>query len=54
MGCDVCCRGLAEIPRLTIAEWGLLRERLILLPLKQCHAIVSDVAELSCRLQEAE
>jgi hypothetical protein len=54
MGCDGCCRRLAEIPRLAIAEWAFLREGLLLLPLKQFHEIVSDVAELSCWLQEAE
>jgi hypothetical protein len=53
-GCDGCCRRLAEIPRLAIAEWAFLREGLLLLPLKQFHEIVSDVAELSCWLQEAE
>ena len=30
-GCDGCCRRLAEIPQLTIAEWDLLREGLSLL-----------------------
>ena len=46
-GCDGCCRRLAEIPQLTMAEWDLLREGLLLLPLKQFHEIVSEVAELS-------
>jgi Fe-S-cluster containining protein len=49
MGCDGCCRRLAEIPRLTIAEWDLLREGLDLLPPEQLQGIVRDVAELSDR-----
>jgi Fe-S-cluster containining protein len=32
MGCDACCRRLADIPRLTAAEWNLLREALVMLP----------------------
>jgi Fe-S-cluster containining protein len=28
MGCDGCCRRLAEIPRLTAAEWDLLKDGL--------------------------
>ena len=31
-GCDGCCRRLAEIPKLTGAEWALLREGLSALP----------------------
>lgn len=27
-GCDLCCRRLAEVPRLTAAEWDALREGL--------------------------
>ncbi|MDO8294493.1 MAG: YkgJ family cysteine cluster protein [Gallionella sp.] len=27
-GCDSCCRRLAEVPQLTLAEWELLREGL--------------------------
>jgi Fe-S-cluster containining protein len=27
-GCDSCCRQLAEVPQLTLAEWDLLREGL--------------------------
>ena len=49
-GCDGCCRRLAEIPRLTIAEWSLLREGLLLLPPEQLHEIIKDVAELSSQL----
>jgi hypothetical protein len=28
MGCDGCCRRLAEIPRLTAVEWDLLQDGL--------------------------
>ena len=31
-GCDACCRQLAALPRLTRAEWELLREGLAALP----------------------
>jgi Fe-S-cluster containining protein len=31
-GCDTCCRRLAEVPRLTQAEWAYLREGLASLP----------------------
>lgn len=31
-GCDACCRSLADIPRMTRAEWLLLRDRLAALP----------------------
>ena len=47
MGCDGCCRRLAEIPQLTMAEWDLLREGLVLLPPEQLQGIVRDVAKLS-------
>lgn len=30
-GCDSCCRRLAEVPRLSMAEWDLLREGLVTL-----------------------
>ena len=35
-GCDGCCRRLAEIPRLTIFEWTLLREGLHSLIFLEC------------------
>ena len=47
MGCDSCCRRLAEIPLLTEVEWDLLREGLLLLPAEQFQKIVQGVAELS-------
>ena len=50
VGCDNCCRRLAEIPQLTMAEWNLLREGLHLLAPEQLHEIIKDVAELSSQL----
>jgi len=38
-GCDGCCRRLAEMPRLTAAEWDCLREGLAALPSEQLAAI---------------
>ena len=35
-GCDGCCRRLAEIPQLTMAEWDLLRERIHSLIFLEC------------------
>ena len=45
-GCDGCCRRLAEIPQLTIAEWDLLREGLSLLTPELLKAIDLNVAQL--------
>lgn len=43
-GCDHCCRSLAEVPRLTGAEWELLREGL--------EALSSDArAQVRARLE---
>lgn len=47
MGCDGCCRRLAEIPRLTEAEWELLKEGLIGLPPEQFREIARQVAALA-------
>ena len=38
-GCDSCCRRLAEMPRLTAAEWGLLRDALAALPAQRLGEI---------------
>jgi Fe-S-cluster containining protein len=46
-GCDGCCRRLAEIPRLTAAEWDRLREGLAALPPDQLREIRRDVAALA-------
>ena len=38
-GCDSCCRHLAEEPRLTAAEWALLRDALAALPAQRLAEI---------------
>lgn len=43
-GCDTCCRRLAELPRLTKAEWGLLRPALAALPGERLVQIRREVA----------
>jgi len=50
MGCDGCCHRLAEIPRLTEAEWDLLRDGLSDLPAEILQEITQTVAELSTQL----
>lgn len=47
MGCDGCCRRLAAVPRLTEAEWELLREGLAALPSDQLLEIGQDIAALA-------
>ena len=44
VGCDNCCRRLAEIPQLTMAEWNFLREGLHLLAPEHLHEIIKGVA----------
>lgn len=46
-GCDTCCRRLAEVPRLTAAEWALLREGLAALPAEPLEEIRQSVAALA-------
>lgn len=46
-GCDQCCRRLAEMPRLTVAEWELLRDALSLLPPERLQEIGRNVARLA-------
>lgn len=46
-GCDGCCRRLAEIPRLTAAEWELLREGLAALPPELLREIGRNIAALA-------
>ena len=46
MGCDGCCRQLAEIPRLTEAEWVCLQEGLAELTPEQMRKIAQAVADL--------
>lgn len=38
-GCDSCCRRLAEMPRLTAAEWDLLRDGLAAVSAERLQAI---------------
>ncbi len=45
-GCEGCCHRLAEIPRLTEAEWRLLSKGLALLDEKLLRRICKDVAAL--------
>lgn len=50
-GCDACCRRLAAEPRLTAAEWDLLRAGLAALPAERLRPIAADVATLDGRSQ---
>ena len=47
MGCDNCCKRLAEIPRLTAAEWNLLQEGLAALPSEQLVEIGKGISALA-------
>lgn len=47
LGCDSCCRRLAEIPRLTAAEWDWLRQGLAALPPEQLREIGQNIAALA-------
>lgn len=46
-GCDGCCRQLADVPQLTLAEWDLLREGLAELPAARLQEIGRNMAALS-------
>jgi len=46
-GCDTCCRRLAELPQLTAAEWGLLRDGLATLSPQRLDEIGRDLAALA-------
>ena len=46
-GCDGCCRRLAEVPRITAAEWDLLQEGLAALPPERLREISQAVAALA-------
>lgn len=48
-GCDTCCRQLADIPRLTEAEWLLLREGLAALPAERLAEITRNAAALAAQ-----
>lgn len=47
LGCDGCCHRLAEIPRLTAAEWDWLQEGLAALPPEQLRDIGQNIAALA-------
>lgn len=46
-GCDSCCKRLADVPQLTLAEWELLKEGLADLPPERLQEIHSNMAVLS-------
>jgi Fe-S-cluster containining protein len=46
-GCDQCCRQLAAVPQLTLAEWDLLRAGLQALPAQRLQEISNNIAALS-------
>ncbi|HET7831418.1 MAG TPA: YkgJ family cysteine cluster protein [Gallionella sp.] len=46
-GCDSCCRRLADVPQLTLAEWDLLREGLTDLPPERFQEIRRNMAALT-------
>src|SRR5208337_2988655 len=45
-GCDTCCRRLADVPRLTHAEWNLVEDGLAHLPQHLQLAIAGRIGEL--------
>jgi uncharacterized protein len=47
MGCDSCCRQLADVPQLTAAEWDWMWEGLAALPLAQFREIEQSIAALA-------
>lgn len=46
-GCDSCCRRLAELPRLTAAEWNFLRHGLMALTPERLRGVRRDSAGLA-------
>ncbi len=46
-GCDGCCRRLAEVPRLTAAEWNWLQQGLSALPPELLREIGKDIIALA-------
>jgi uncharacterized protein len=47
LGCDGCCRQLADVPSFTAAEWEWLREDLATLPQEQLLKICQNIAALA-------
>ena len=52
-GCDECCRRLAGVPVLTLAEWQCLREGLARLPADARERIRRDVLALAAAVPAA-
>lgn len=48
-GCDHCCRRLAEIPQLTVAEWALLQEGLAALAPEHRREIGRRISALAAQ-----
>jgi Fe-S-cluster containining protein len=48
-GCDSCCRRLADVPQLTLAEWDLLREGLTALSPERLQEIRRNMAALTAQ-----
>ena len=46
-GCDNCCRQLAEVPQLTLAEWNLLQEGLQDLTPERLQEVSNNMAALT-------
>ena len=47
MGCDLCCRRLAEIPSLTRTEWDLLKVGLLTLSPEQLEVVRKKMRALA-------
>ena len=47
MGCDLCCKRLAEIPSLTSAEWALLKEGIKTLSTEQFASLSQKMEALA-------
>ena len=48
-GCDSCCRQLADVPQLSVAEWEQLKEGLVALPAGQLGEIRRRIADLPAK-----
>lgn len=46
-GCDSCCKRLADVPQLTVAEWDLLRDGLAELPPERLQEIGMGMAAVA-------
>jgi Fe-S-cluster containining protein len=52
-GCDGCCKRLARVPELTLAEWELLRAALLALPEAQRRACLLRAMELEVQVRRS-